>query len=92
MDTTKICFHHPYSLLPPTNQPTNPTSLPYPPPQADLLHELKEKGVCVEDQGAQVVFVEGQSIPLIMQKSDGGFGYASTDMAALRHRIQASPS
>ena len=26
-------------------------------------------------------------VPLIMQKSDGGFGYASTDMAALKHRI-----
>lgn len=41
----------------------------------------------MEDQGAQVIFVDGQEIPLIMQKSDGGFGYASTDMAALRHRI-----
>lgn len=52
-----------------------------------LLEELREKGVCVEDQGAQVVFVEGQENPLIMQKSDGGFGYASTDMAALKHRV-----
>ena len=26
-------------------------------------------------------------IPLIIQKSDGGFGYASTDMAALKHRL-----
>jgi arginyl-tRNA synthetase len=33
------------------------------------------------------VFVEGQQVPLIVQKSDGGFGYASTDMAAIKHRI-----
>lgn len=52
-----------------------------------LLEELQAKGVCIEDSGAQVIFVEGQEAPLIMQKSDGGFGYASTDMAALKHRI-----
>lgn len=39
------------------------------------------------DDGATCVFVEGQSVPLIVQKSDGGFGYASTDMAALHHRL-----
>ena len=30
---------------------------------------------------------QGFSIPLIVRKSDGGFGYASTDMAAVRHRV-----
>ena len=58
----------------------NPMLLP-------LLHELQEKGVVVEDSGAQVVWVDGIEIPLIMQKSDGGFGYASTDMAAIKHRL-----
>ena len=33
------------------------------------------------------MFVDCQKIPLIVRKSDGGYGYASTDMAALRHRI-----
>lgn len=30
---------------------------------------------------------QGVNIPLIVRKSDGGFGYASTDMAAVRHRV-----
>lgn len=34
------------------------------------------------------MFVEGQDIPLIVQKSDGGYGYASTDMAAIKQRLQ----
>lgn len=33
------------------------------------------------------MFVEGADIPLIVQKSDGGFGYASTDMAAIKQRL-----
>jgi arginyl-tRNA synthetase len=48
----------------------------------------------VEDQGAQVVFLEGftnkagEPQPLIIQKSDGGFNYATTDLAAIRYRIR----
>ena len=41
-----------------------------------------ERGVAEESDGAKCVFVEGAQIPLIVQKTDGGFGYASTDMAA----------
>ena len=45
----------------------------------------------------QVVFLEGVSgkdgrpMPLIVQKSDGGFNYATTDLAAIRHRFAAAP-
>lgn len=35
----------------------------------------------------QCIFLEGQKIPLIVQKSDGGFGYGATDVAAIRHRL-----
>lgn len=52
---------------------------PLPPPVVD---DLMERGVAEESDGAKCVFVEGAQIPLIVQKSDGGFGYASTDMAA----------
>ncbi len=31
---------------------------------------------------------QGFNIPLIIRKSDGGFGYASTDMAAVKHRVE----
>lgn len=34
------------------------------------------------------MFVDGQDIPLIVQKSDGGYGYASTDMACIKQRVQ----
>lgn len=45
------------------------------------------QGIAEESEGATCVFVDGQTIPLIVQKSDGGFGYASTDMAAIKHRV-----
>ncbi len=45
------------------------------------------QGVSEVSDGAVCVFLEGHQIPLIVQKSDGGFGYASTDMAAIKHRI-----
>ncbi len=41
-------------------------------------------GVCAP----QVVWVEGEKVPLMVQKSDGGFGYGTTDMAALRQRVR----
>ena len=47
----------------------------------------------MENDGAQVVFTqgftnkEGLPLPLIIQKSDGGYNYATTDLAALRYRI-----
>jgi arginyl-tRNA synthetase len=44
-------------------------------------------GIAVEDNGALVVFVDGFESPLIVRKSDGGFGYAATDLAAIRHRV-----
>lgn len=36
-----------------------------------------------ESDGARVIFIEGQTIPLIVVKRDGGYNYASTDLAAL---------
>jgi arginyl-tRNA synthetase len=53
----------------------------------DVVEELKEKGVAEVSDGATCVFVEGCEVPLIVQKSDGGYGYASTDMAAIKQRI-----
>jgi len=36
-----------------------------------------------ESEGARVIFIEGQPIPLIVVKKDGGFNYASTDLTAI---------
>jgi arginyl-tRNA synthetase len=58
-----------------------------------VVADLRSAGLLVEDDGAQVVFLEGVSgkdgrpMPLIVQKSDGGFNYATTDLAAIRHRF-----
>ncbi len=62
-----------------------------------VVNDLRAAGLLVEDDGAQVVFLEGVSgkdgrpMPLIVQKSDGGFNYATTDLAAIRHRFAAAP-
>lgn len=53
---------------------------------ADVVHALRDAGVAVESEGALVVWVEGFEAPLIIRKRDGGFGYAATDLAALRFR------
>ncbi len=59
-----------------------------------IVEDLAAAGLLVEDQGAKCVFLEGYTNkngdpqPLIIQKSDGGFNYATTDLAALRYRIQ----
>jgi arginyl-tRNA synthetase len=59
----------------------------YNPMLESVVNELAEKGVAVESEGAMCVFVEGHEAPLIVRKRDGGFGYASTDMAALKQRL-----
>jgi arginyl-tRNA synthetase len=59
-----------------------------------VVKDLAKSGLLVENQGAQVVFLEGftnregEPLPLIVQKSDGGYNYATTDLAALRYRIE----
>ncbi|HEY9858620.1 MAG TPA: arginine--tRNA ligase [Candidatus Obscuribacterales bacterium] len=66
----------------------------YNPLLAAVVEDLDKLGLLVEDQGAKCVFLEGftnkdgQPLPLIVQKSDGGYNYATTDLAALRYRIQ----
>ncbi|MBX9687178.1 MAG: arginine--tRNA ligase, partial [Candidatus Obscuribacterales bacterium] len=58
------------------------------------VNELEAMGVAVVDQGAKCVFLdgylneEGKPLPLIVQKKDGGFNYAATDIAALRYRVE----
>ncbi|HJE52335.1 MAG TPA: arginine--tRNA ligase [Tessaracoccus flavescens] len=53
-----------------------------------LVKELEESGVAVVDDGALCVFVDGFDAPLIVRKRDGGYGYATTDLAAIRRRVQ----
>ncbi|WP_371678054.1 arginine--tRNA ligase [Streptomyces sp. NBC_01276] len=63
----------------------------------DMLAEtcklLEDSGVAVRSNGALCVFFDeykgpdGNPTPLIVQKSDGGFGYAATDLSAIRDRV-----
>ena len=47
------------------------------------MEELTSKNLVEDSQGARVIFLEGFNIPLIVVKSDGGYNYASTDLAAI---------
>ena len=58
----------------------------------NVVADLDTKGMLTKDQGAQCVFMDefkgkdDSIIPMIVQKSDGGYLYATTDLAALRYR------
>ncbi len=58
-----------------------------------VVEELRAKGLLEESDGALVVFPpghvgrEGDPLPLIVRKGDGGYGYAATDLATVRDRI-----
>lgn len=60
----------------------------------EVVEELDKLGLLVENQGAMCVFLEGftnregEPLPLIVKKSDGGYNYAATDLAAIRYRVQ----
>jgi arginyl-tRNA synthetase len=56
-----------------------------------VVADLQNAGLLVEDAGAQCVFLEEGKPPVIVQKSDGGFNYATTDLAAIRYRFAAPP-
>lgn len=49
--------------------------------------DLADRGIATIDNGALCVFVPGYEAPMIVRKSDGGFGYACTDLAAIRRRV-----
>ncbi len=59
---------------------------------ANVVSDLKAKGLLVESNGAQCVFLDefktadGDPLPVIVQKADGGYLYATTDLAAVRYR------
>src|SRR5215472_1354834 len=60
---------------------------------ADVNDELERKGLAVISQGALCAFPpgftgrDGKPVPLMLRKSDGGYGYDSTDAAAIRYRL-----
>ncbi|GAA3442567.1 arginine--tRNA ligase [Planomonospora venezuelensis] len=65
----------------------------YNPMLAKTCDDLEAEGIAVVSEGALCVFppgftgAEDKPLPLMIRKSDGGYGYATTDMAAVRYRV-----
>src|SRR5215831_9952184 len=61
---------------------------------ASVCDELERDGIAVISNGALCAFPpgftgrDGEPLPLILRKSDGGYGYDTTDLAAIRYRIR----
>jgi len=61
---------------------------------AAICDELQSKGIAVMSEGALCVFPvgftgrEGKPMPLIIRKSDGGYGYGTTDLATIKYRVE----
>ncbi len=59
----------------------------------DVCDELESKGLAVMSDGALCAFPpgfsgrDGKPVPIMLRKSDGGYGYDSTDAAAIRYRL-----
>lgn len=66
----------------------------YNPFLAHVINDLEAKDLIEISDGAKCVYLEGfhnregEMLPLMVQKSDGGYNYDTTDMAAIKHRIQ----
>jgi arginyl-tRNA synthetase len=61
---------------------------------AQLCQELEDAGIARVSDGALCTFPagftgrDGQPLPLIIRKSDGGYGYGTTDLATIRYRVR----
>ncbi|GAA1858787.1 arginine--tRNA ligase [Brevibacterium marinum] len=91
---SKTYFNRIYSLLDVTLQDDDLAGeSKYNDDLAAVCAELEDKGLARISDGALCVFPEGftgregEPLPLIIRKSDGGYGYATTDLAAVRHRV-----
>ncbi|MFG1690480.1 arginine--tRNA ligase [Nonomuraea sp. NPDC049269] len=95
MDATITYFNKVYSILGVTLTDADIAGESmYNPLLEKTCQDLEAAGVAVLSEGALCVFPPGftgsddKPLPLIIRKSDGGYGYASTDMAAIRYRVE----
>ncbi|MEO3792755.1 arginine--tRNA ligase [Nonomuraea sp. B10E15] len=94
MDATVRYFNKVYQLLGVTLTDADLAGESmYNPMLQKTCDDLEASGAAVISDGALCVFPPGftgsddKPLPLIIRKSDGGYGYASTDMAAIRYRV-----
>ncbi|MFO0557523.1 MAG: arginine--tRNA ligase [Polyangiales bacterium] len=93
VDESSAYFASVYSKLDVTLKPEHIAGESfYNPLLQGVVDDLAAKGISVINDGATCVFPpgfknkEGEPLPLIVRKGDGGFGYPATDLAAVRHR------
>ena len=60
----------------------------YQPMLANVVSRLRDAGLATDSDGAVCVFIEGNEAPFIVQKTDGAFTYATTDLATIQHRVE----
>ena len=60
----------------------------YNPMLPGIVDELKRRELAVVSAGATCVFVEGNNAPFIVQKADGAYTYATSDLATIRYRVE----
>ncbi|ASU82281.1 arginine--tRNA ligase [Nocardiopsis gilva YIM 90087] len=95
VDLSKVYFNKVYSALGVTltdddlaGESTYNDMLP------EICDELERQGLAEVSEGALCVFLdgytgrEGNPVPLIIRKSDGGYGYATTDLATVKYRVE----
>ncbi|MEQ4717358.1 arginine--tRNA ligase [Nonomuraea sp. B19D2] len=94
MDATVRYFNKVYKLLGVTLTDADLAGESmYNPMLQKTCDDLEASGTAVISEGALCVFPPGftgsddKPLPLIIRKSDGGYGYATTDMAAIRYRV-----
>src|SRR5579875_1097527 len=59
----------------------------YQPMLADVVRELRQRGIAQESEGAIVVFFGAEESPALIQKRDGAYTYTATDLATIRYRM-----
>jgi arginyl-tRNA synthetase len=91
-DISRKAFHEIYDLL--DVKLTERGESFYNPYLPDVVADLEKKGMITLSDGAKCIYLEGYTgrdekpLPIIIQKSDGGYNYDTTDMAAIRHRVE----
>jgi arginyl-tRNA synthetase len=90
-DISKKAFYEIYDLLDVKIQERGESF--YNPYLKGIVKDLEKKGLIEISDGAKCIFIEGyknregNTLPVMVQKSDGGFNYDTTDIAAFQHRV-----
>jgi arginyl-tRNA synthetase len=91
-DISRLAFEEIYGLLDVKIKERGESF--YNPYLKSIVEDLQEKGLIEISDNAKCIFIEGfknregNPLPLMIQKSDGGFNYDTTDMAGFKHRTE----